>query len=181
MQHLSVKQTATRAEVNVPICPPVLGKYIPIRVALSVLSQISDQHANPICRVEGDGSASTIPATTVRFKPVATVGHTRAAGRACGGRPYANALDFLLVVSTHECGEESPNSIRLPGTVGSASMRISSKILSPFTLTFFDSSTDASTPGPGNTSSSVILEECVLLRWFVPRSHRPKSTSDFGC
>ena len=115
MEYLSVEQTATRAEINVPIFPPVLGKYIPIRVVLSMLSQISDQRANPICRVEGDGSASTIPATTMRSKPVATVGLTCAVGRARSGRPYANALNFLLVISIHECGEESPNSSRLPG------------------------------------------------------------------
>ena len=115
MEYLSVEQTATRAEINIPICPPVLGKYVPIRVALSMLSQISDQRANPICSVEGNGSASTITATTMRLQPVVTVGLTCAVGRARSGGPYANALNFLLVISTHKCGEESPNSIRLPG------------------------------------------------------------------
>ena len=67
-----------------------------------MLSQISDQRTNPICSVEGNGSVSTIPAATVRFKPVATIGLTCAAGWACWSRLYANALYLLLVISTHE-------------------------------------------------------------------------------
>ena len=73
-----------------------------MRVVLGMGSQISYQRTNPICSVEGNGSASTIPAATVRFKPVATIGLTCAVGRACWSRPYANALYFLLVISTHE-------------------------------------------------------------------------------
>ena len=46
-----------------------------------------------------------------------------------------------------------------PGTVGSASMRMFSKSLSPFTLTFFDRPTGPSNPGSGNTTSSVIPKD----------------------